>query len=69
MQLVGVAYYAIVGVGGWRLVRGHGQGWRFLIWMALLFGPFGLVVGLLARRGARLGEASAASASATETER
>jgi hypothetical protein len=67
--LVAVAYYAIVGLGGWRLVRGHGQGWRFLIWMLMLLGPIGLVVGLLARRGARLGEASAASASPTDTER
>jgi hypothetical protein len=66
--LVGVAYYAIVGFGGWRLVRGHGQGWRFLTWILLLLGPIGLVVGLLARRGARMGEASAASAGASDTE-
>jgi hypothetical protein len=56
--LVAVVYFGIVGFGGWRLVRGHGQGWRFLTWMLLLLGPLGLIVGLLARRGARLGRAS-----------
>jgi hypothetical protein len=62
IQVIALAYYLIVGFGGWQLVRGHGQGWRYLIWMTLLFGPFGFLLGLMARRGARIGEGLAEAA-------
>ena len=59
---LGVAYYLIVGFGGWHFVRGHGQSWRFILWLTLLFGPMGLIVAVLARSGARRGEQMAGQA-------
>jgi hypothetical protein len=53
--LLALVAYLVILFGGWRLVRGRGQGWRLLVWYSLIFGPIGIVIWILVRRGTRIG--------------
>jgi hypothetical protein len=58
-----IAIYLTVLFGDWMLVRGRGHGWRLLVWYTLIFGPLGVLIWFLVRRGARIGAEQAKRAS------